>query len=268
MRLMTADELSGFPRTWEYIKGHEARLRARERGKMDHDGWWGYVYPKSLGLHDRPKLCVPRLCPRLRVGADPDGQTYLDNVDVNGIVPREESVPLFTLLAVLNSRLVDWAFRRGSVPFQNDFFSANKQFISWLPIPEIAGPDLETHGRELYRVAAAMERERTGFLDWLTSVGGVQLGELKGWTRLSDYALSGTEVVLQTLDANASRLVIDPRSRTHRDRITTELNASLARLAEYGTVLARHEGEVDALLGDAYKLDAAQRTRVAADYQE
>jgi hypothetical protein len=266
MRLMTAEELAALPRTWEYLQSHEQRLRAREHGKMDRDGWWGYVYPKSLGLHDLPKLCVPRLCQRLRACADPLGAAYLDNVDVNGIIPREDSLSLFTLLAVLNSQLVDWAFRRGSVPFQNDFFSANKQFISWLPVPDGASSDLEGHGKQLYDHAAAMERERAGFLIWLASLGGVQLSELKGRTKLNAYARHGREVVFQILDANASRLKIDPRARKHRDRIATELDASLARMAEHGAVLGRHEREVDALLAEAYGLSAAQRVRVAAEY--
>ena len=101
MRLMTADELAALPRSWEYLQGHEARLRARERGRMDRDGWWGYVYPKNLGLHNLPKLCVPRLCPRLRASADPLGDAYLDNVDVNGIIPQEDTVSLFALVATL-----------------------------------------------------------------------------------------------------------------------------------------------------------------------
>ncbi len=266
MRLMTADELAAFPQTWEYLQNHESRLRARERGKMDRDGWWGYVYPKSLGLHDVPKLCVPRLCPRLRVSADPLGAAYLDNVDVNGIIPREDSVALFALLALLNSRVVDWAFRRGSVPFQNEFFSANKQFISWLPVPEGVSTDLVDSGRQLYECAAGMERERDGFLNWLASISGVRLTELKGWTKLREYRRHGREVVFRILDDNASRMQIDPRTRSHRDRIEKELDASLARLAEHGAVLTRHEREVDALLADAYRLGSTQQAWVAADY--
>lgn len=58
MRLLTQEELEALPRTWKYLRENEIALRARERGKMDRDGWWAYVYPKSLDLHDRPKLGV------------------------------------------------------------------------------------------------------------------------------------------------------------------------------------------------------------------
>ena len=110
-----------------------------------------------------------------------------------------------------------------------------------------------------------MEQERAGFLAWLASVAGAQLTELKGFTKLIDYRHRGREVVLETLDANATRLKIDPRARSNRDRITTEVDASFTRLAEHQLVLAQYEREADAVLAEAYGLDAAQRARVVGD---
>ncbi|HRO24259.1 MAG TPA: EamA family transporter, partial [Promineifilum sp.] len=39
-----------------------------------------------------------------------------------------------SLAAILNSRLLDFVFRLHSVPFRGAYYSANKQFISPLPI--------------------------------------------------------------------------------------------------------------------------------------
>ncbi|MEI8353736.1 MAG: DNA methyltransferase, partial [Lentisphaerota bacterium] len=42
-RLLAASELAQrFPKAWHYLQSHEATLRARESGKMDKAGWWGY----------------------------------------------------------------------------------------------------------------------------------------------------------------------------------------------------------------------------------
>jgi hypothetical protein len=265
MRLMQEDELVALPRTWEYLSQHEDRLRSRERGKMDRDGWWGYVYPKNLAAHDRPKLCVPRLCARLRASADPNGEAYLDNVDVNGVLPAEGEAGLFRLCAVLNSRVADWAFRRGSVPFQSGFWSANKQFIAWLPVPD-ATTDLDELGRSLHDAAKVLEDERGGWLEWLSSVCGVPLSEIAGHTKLSSYAVDGRDAVFEVLDKNASRLSIDPRSRAHRELIGTELDRSAARIAEHRETLRRHENEAESCLADAYGLTAAQRARIESEY--
>ena len=267
MQLLSEDELRALPRTWDYLQRHEAELRARERGNMDHDGWWAFGRTQSLDLHDHAKLGVAATVQRLEIAADPAGAAYFHNVRVNGILPRDGGVELFALLAILNSRPVDFAFRRGAAPLQNGFFTANKQFISWLPIPEPSPSELGQHGKRLYELANAVERERSAFFDWLASVCGTRLKNLDGWTRLEAYDRRGRAVALDVLDANAKRLKIDPRSRAHRERITAELDSSAARIAEHGAQLQRLEREVDVLVAEAYGLTAAQHARMDSEYE-
>jgi hypothetical protein len=154
---------------------------------MDHDGWWAFGRTQSLGVHEHPKLGVAATVQRLEVAADPAGAAYFHNVRVNGILPRPGAPGLFALLAVLNSRSVDFAFRRGAAPLENGFFTANKH-ISWLPIPDSCPPELDQRGQRLYELANAIEQERTTFLEWLASVCGTPLKKLNGWTKLEGYA--------------------------------------------------------------------------------
>ena len=134
-QLITAEEMEArFPRTWEYLLQNKRVLESRERGKMRHDRWYAYVYPKNLGLHDEPKIAIPRLVRKLEAAYDAEGRFYLDNVDVNGLLqPRDP----YYLLALLNSTLLDFYFRQRSAPFRGDFRSANRQFISPLPIKAV-----------------------------------------------------------------------------------------------------------------------------------
>ncbi len=266
MQLLSEGELRALPLTWNYLQRHESELRARERKRLDHAGWWAFGRTQSLDLHEHPKLGVAATVKRLEVAADPTGAAYFHNVRVNGILPRAGSIGLFALLAVLNSRPVDFAFRRGAAPLQNDFFTANKQFISWLPIPDPAPHELDGHGRRLYELSHAIEQERANFLDWLASVCGTPLKKLSGWTKIEDYARRGAGAALDVLDVNAKRLKIDPRSRAHRERITAELVSSAARIAEYDAILNRLEREVDVLVTEAYGLTAAQRGHVDSEY--
>jgi hypothetical protein len=74
---------------------------------MDHDRWWAYVYPKSLGLHERPKLGVAATVPALEVALDAGGSAYFHNVRVNGILPADEGPSLAVLAVLLNSAPVD-----------------------------------------------------------------------------------------------------------------------------------------------------------------
>lgn len=136
-RLYTAAELQTlFPLGWAYLTKHEDALRGRENGKMDvNEKWFGYVYPKNLDKQEYPKLMVPRLITQLFCSMDLDGVCYLDNVDVGGILCSDNK-DLPYLAAIINSPVCNFVWRRTSKPFQNDYRSANKQFIAPLPIPD------------------------------------------------------------------------------------------------------------------------------------
>lgn len=167
---------------------------------------------------------------------------------------------------MLNTRAVDFAFRRGAAPLQNGFFTANKQFISWLPVPAELPTGLDSAGARLHDLSARSEAERTGFLEWLASITRVRLRDLSGWTRLAAYAETGVEGVLAVLDANAGRLRIDPRARAERERITTEANASAARVHHLRFELEQLERDVDATVYDAYGITKIQRQRIEVEY--
>jgi type I restriction-modification system DNA methylase subunit len=134
--LIPADEFEqGYPRCWAYLQENRKALEDRERGKMRHQRWYAYVYPKSLALHDVPKFAVPRLVHRLEAFHDGEGAYYLDNVDVGGLILKEGShLQYLYVLALLNSKLLDWYFRQISVPFRGGFRSANRQYLEPLPI--------------------------------------------------------------------------------------------------------------------------------------
>jgi len=105
---------------------------------MDHDGWFGYVYPKNLDKQELSKIGVPQTVNRLQAFIDPGGELYFNNVRINGILPRDDGAfSLWYLLGLLNSAALDYCFRLTAKPKDRDYFEANKQFIAPLPIPDI-----------------------------------------------------------------------------------------------------------------------------------
>jgi hypothetical protein len=135
MRLIPADGMeSRFPRAWAHLRRWEQELRRRESNSFDDEAWYRFGRNQNIDKQDVEKLIVPRLVQHMKCSLDLEGRFCLDNVDVGGILPATETEPTYQM-AVLNAPVCDYVFRIISKPFQNDYRSANKQFIAPLPIP-------------------------------------------------------------------------------------------------------------------------------------
>jgi type I restriction-modification system DNA methylase subunit len=125
-----------YPKTSTYLLKNKERLEGREKGKGKGVNWYGYIYLKNMKLQSIEKLCVPRLVERLYATYDVEGKHFLDNVDVGGITlkPEYQKQGLLYLLGLLNSKLLRWYFPFVSAPFRGGWMSANRQFLSQIPI--------------------------------------------------------------------------------------------------------------------------------------
>lgn len=114
-------------------------LSERENGKLRGGDWHGFIYKKNHLRMTLPKICVPRLVDRLGGTIDSRGARFLDNVDVCGVcpVPKFLRLHLNYLLGIINSRLLGWFFPYVSAPFRGGWWSANRQFLSQVPVPTI-----------------------------------------------------------------------------------------------------------------------------------
>ncbi len=135
MQLFSEGELkSKFPKCLKYLKSIEKELRARESKSFDDDQWYRFGRSQNIDKQDLPKIVVPRLVTDLCASFDSKAEFCLDNVDAGGVLSATTTNPEF-LLGNLNSPVCNFVFRRISKPFQNGYWSANKQFIAPLPIP-------------------------------------------------------------------------------------------------------------------------------------
>jgi hypothetical protein len=262
MRLLTADELAALPLTRAYLLRHEDTLRAREGGRMDHGGWYAFGRTQSLGAHDSPKLGVAATVKHLEIAADPDGTVYFHNVRVNGILLGEDGPSIWTLLTLLNSRLVDWVFRRGAAEHANGYYAANRQFIAPLPIrlPERSERERFEHlGRRLHLRSTQVGQERSGFLAWLTGAIGARPNELQGSTALASYDEHSLTDLLDVLVRNQARLRRDVGSRAFSEELERELIPSLDRIGEARASITADETAADEAVFELYGLSAQQR---------
>ena len=151
-RLFTEQEMSDrFPRGLAYLKANERALRARENGAFNDTAWYRFGRNQNIDKQETPKLMVPRLITRLFCAMDLRGECFLDNVDVGGIVTKTTQELPF-IAGIINSPVCNFVWRRTSKPFQNDFRSANKQFIAPLPIPDASASERREVGNRAKRL--------------------------------------------------------------------------------------------------------------------
>jgi hypothetical protein len=150
-----------FPKTAVYFLENKKRLEGRESGRMKVPGWHGYIYLKNMARQSFVKLCVPRLVERLHAAFDHDGSHFLDNVDVGGVTLKGAYAQqgLEYLLALLNCRLMRWYFPQVSAPFRGGWRSANRQFLSLLPVRIIDFKNAEDSAvhRQLLALVASIQ---------------------------------------------------------------------------------------------------------------
>ena len=160
VRLLTEAEMATeYPKAWKYLLGFEGELRGREGKKFDDDKWYRMGRTQNLDKQEVPKLLVAQLVPELRLAFDDKGKFYVNNVRVNGILPRGDNG--WFLLGVLNAPVSNYIFKWIGKPKDNGYFEANKQFIAPLPIPKGT-----RHSRaSLSALAKGMQQRRTERVD-------------------------------------------------------------------------------------------------------
>ncbi len=126
--------MSQCPMTWRYLQANQQLLRDRERGKMDHAGWYGYVYPKNLDMDGIPRLIVRDIVFSGSFAFDSEGEfTFVSGY---GLILHKQYRHLYHyILGLLNSSPVTEYLRSISTPIRGGWFRTFPQFLEQIPVP-------------------------------------------------------------------------------------------------------------------------------------
>ena len=132
-----------YSEAWKYLKACEARLRARERSKMDGPSWWAFGRNQNLDQFEQPKIMLPGYNDKPSAGLDSKGRFY----HVSGYsltLKKNAPIDLVALVCLVNSDLLYWVLMKTGVALQRGFAEFRPQYLDRLPI---AIPDKEAKGR-------------------------------------------------------------------------------------------------------------------------
>ena len=137
-----------FPNAWAYLKENYEVLRNREKGKMCHEKWYGYVYPKSVSMFGKPKILTPSIAMNPSYTYDQNGELYFVGSGGGGgggygITLKEDSKMEYEfLLGLLNSKLLSFFHKKISSPFRGGYYAYSRQYIEQLPICKVDEHDI------------------------------------------------------------------------------------------------------------------------------
>jgi hypothetical protein len=123
-----------FPMAWEYLLQNRRALESRENGRMAHEHFYAYIYPKNLTEFEKTKIVTPDIANGCQMTLD-ENDLYHTTTIYSFIFKRNlESIKYF--LALLNSTLV-WYFltSTGSV-LRGGFFRFKTNYLMPFPIPQ------------------------------------------------------------------------------------------------------------------------------------
>lgn len=154
---------NNFPKLYSYLKENEKYLRNRERGKMNNDKWYAYIYPKALNLMHLPKIITPDLAPKSSFLFDPDGKlSFLGGAAGGyGIIPN--NINHYYLLGLLNSSTLNFYITSSGQQMESGYFSFESRFIRSTPIRTINfddPADVARHDRMVTLVVQMLQLHR------------------------------------------------------------------------------------------------------------
>ncbi len=127
-----------YPLCWKYLSENKKYLENREKGKMKSEKWYAYGRTQALEVIGLKKIITPDIAPSASYCFDEEGKYYFSGGAAGGygILAKSSINPKY-LLALLNSKLLDWYHHQLSTNFRGGYFSYESRFIKQLLIRTI-----------------------------------------------------------------------------------------------------------------------------------
>ncbi|MGP4714871.1 MULTISPECIES: Eco57I restriction-modification methylase domain-containing protein [unclassified Psychrobacter] len=135
--IMTEDFIkSNYPRGYEYLKNNEKELRNREKGKMDKEGWFLYIYPKSITDFNQPKIMTAEIANYPSMTFD-QAEMY-HSTTIYSFVLKEPSTSAYKFyLSVLNSKLLWFYLSNTGTVLRGGYFRFKTKYLYPFPLPKL-----------------------------------------------------------------------------------------------------------------------------------
>jgi hypothetical protein len=169
-----------FPNTYRYLKENKSKLEGRSYFEESDKKWYELWCPRNINNFLEDKILVQEISNRNKFAVDRRQKFY--NTKAYGIT--SEDLNLDYLVALLNSRLLEFQFKSKSVPKRGGYFEYKTQFLYELSIIENSKfeQDLASHAADLKEKKRKLHSINLNLTDYIGTSNedpeGKSLGEL------------------------------------------------------------------------------------------
>jgi type I restriction-modification system DNA methylase subunit len=162
---------SDFPKTYSYLKSHEAELRKRRyynKSIVELSGnWWSLVHPISPKYFEQPKIITPNLSKHNNFTLDLSN-AYIEH-DCYIVTLKNKDIDHYKyVLGLLNSKVVEFFMRNSSPMFSGGYYKYHTQYIEHIPVIE-AEPDARSRLISLVERILLLNQQLSKFSDKKTN---------------------------------------------------------------------------------------------------
>jgi len=126
------------PKTYAYLKHFESEIRGRERGRMDIiDGWYLYIYPKSLNKFQKPKIMTQEISLGCNMTYDENGTYYHPTTVYSFVKSSKYEIDDKFYLGILNSKVMWFFLKNTGTELRGGYFRFKTNYLKPFPLPEI-----------------------------------------------------------------------------------------------------------------------------------
>ena len=143
--LYTEDKIEeSFPNAYVYLKKCETALRDREKGRFNIDNeWYQYGRKQGIAYAAKEKLVAPEISLGGNFTIDKNGEFYSTTTIYGYIKSENVDETYFTLMAIMNSRLLWWYLINTGTVLANGYFRFKPNYLNPFPIPFISKENIQ-----------------------------------------------------------------------------------------------------------------------------
>ncbi len=255
---MTEDYIAeNFPLGYEYLKENERFLRGRERGRMDKEGWFLYIYPKSLAEFEQPKIITPDISYGSNMSFD-EGVFYHGTTLYSFIKNDKFKENYKFWLSIFNSKIMWFFIKNTGTELRGGYFRFKTKYLEPFPLPklkEISEQNIFIEKvDQMLSLNKELQTEKSNFLKTLQEEFSSTRGHAPFWVKISKKLQAFEELEYEAFKKELKKKKVKISLGNENNEWREYFNTTKQKINELQSQINKTDKKIDSMVYDLYEL--------------